>query len=288
MIASAAAFALMAGFVKALLPNTPSQVIILSRGLLMTAALLAFALHRKIPILGRQTSKLVLRGLLGWAGLSCYVYSVRHLALGDAVLLQYSHPVFVALAAPLLLGERTGRGHWPMVVGALAGVALVVGPQGDLRFAAMVGLSGAIASGLAYMTVRDLARTEHGLTILVWFPMTTIPGALVGTILAGREAIPKSGMEIVGHLAVFVSALVGQITLTAGLSRAPVARATAASLSGPVFGLLFGFLLFGTRPTLLSLVGAALVVGSLARLGLTRGEEPPRPEPGRSGNEARG
>lgn len=271
MVISAAMFSLMAAMAKMLLPDTPTQAVVLSRGLLMSAVFASYAARTRVTLVGKRPGMLLLRGLLGYAALSCYFYSVQHLPLGDAVLLQYSHPAFVAALAPVVLGERTGRGHWPLVVTALVGVGLIVGPSGDLRSAALVGLTGSMLSGLAYLTVRELSKTEHPITIMLWFPLTTIPGALVGTILGGRASIPRSGLEVVGHLAVFATALLGQITLTEGLVRARAARATAVSMTGPVFGLVFGLALFGTKPTLASVTGAALVIGALLVLARKKG-----------------
>ena len=270
MIVSAAMFSLMAAMAKLLLPHTPPQAVVLSRGVFMAAICVAYGARRKIPIVGKRPGMLIVRGLLGYTALSCYFYSVQHLPLGDAVLLQYSHPAFVALLAPIVLHEKTARGHWPLVLTALLGIALIVGPNGQLRAGALVGLTGAMFSGLAYMAVRELSRTEHPLTIMVWFPLATIPGALIGTLLAGAASIPRNGIEIFGHLAVFASAFLGQIALTAGLVRARAARATAASMAGPVFGLAFGFLLFGTRPSLTSVLGTALVIAALWKLARSR------------------
>jgi drug/metabolite transporter (DMT)-like permease len=270
MVVSAAAFALMAAAAKGLLPDTPTQAVVLSRGILMTLLCAALAWHRGVSLLGQRPALLLLRGLLGYAALSCYFVSVQRLPLGDAVLLQYSHPVFVAAAAPFLLREPTGRDHWTWVALALAGVALIVGPSGELRGVALVGLSGSFLSGLAYLTVRDLSRTEHPLTILLWFPLATLPGALLGTMLAGQASLPRNGTEVLGHLAVFATALAGQFALTEGLARAGAARATAVSMSGPVFGVLFGLLFFGTPPTIGSIAGMLLVVVSLWRLARAR------------------
>lgn len=266
MVVSAAAFSLMAAVAKLWLADAPTQAVVFSRGVLMTALCVTLALRRRVSLVGKQPAKLLLRGLFGYGALSCYFYSVQHLPLGDAVLLQYSHPAFVAALAPLLLGERTARSHWWMVLAALAGVALIVGPSGELRAAALVGLTGSVLSGLAYMTVRDLSRTEHPLTILVWFPLATIPGSLAATLAAGKAALPRDASQVLGHLGVFACALAGQIALTAGLSRVGAARATAVSMTGPVFGVLFGLVLFGTRPTLWSLAGMALVISAIGRL----------------------
>jgi drug/metabolite transporter (DMT)-like permease len=186
--------------------------------------------------------------------------------LGDAVLLQYSHPVFVAAIAPFVLKEATGRWHWPLVLAALCGVALIVGPAGQPRGPALVGLSGSMLSGLAYMAVRKLSRTEHTLTILVWFPLATIPLSLLWTARAGWAAVPRNGTEVAGHVLVFASALLGQVSLTEGLTRAGAARATAVTMTGPVFGLLFGWLLFGTPPTPASAAGTVMVIAAVVLL----------------------
>jgi drug/metabolite transporter (DMT)-like permease len=272
MVTSAAAFALMAAMAKLLLPDTPTQAVVLSRGIVLSTLFLALARARRIPILGTgaKLRALVLRGLFGYGALSCYFWSVQRLPLGDAVLLQYSNPMFVAMLAPFVLREPTSRLHWPLVLGALCGVGLIVGPSGQLGAGALIGLCGSFLSGLAYMTVRDLARTEHALTIMLWFPLVTIPGSLVGSIAAGPASWPRGLDDVLGHLAVIASALVGQWSLTRGLARTAAARATAVTMTGPVFGLCYGWLFFATVPTAASLCGTALVMVSLALLAMTR------------------
>lgn len=90
--------------------------------------------------------------------------------------------------------------------------------------------------------------------------------ALIATIHAGRAALPKTGLEVAGHLLVYITALLGQVTLTEGLSRAGAARATAVTMTGPVFGLLFGWLMFGTPPTPASLTGTVIVIAAVVFL----------------------
>ena len=270
MVVSAACFALMAAIAKRMLPETPMQAVVLSRGLLMTATFVTLARRQGIPLLGNDPRMLLVRGLLGYGALSCYFWSVQHLPLGDAVLLQYSHPIFVAAIAPFFLREVTGRWHWPLVFAALVGVALIVGTAGHLRGPALVGLTGSMLSGLAYMAVRKLSKTEHTLTILVWFPLATIPLSLIATIHAGPAALPRNGFEVAGHLLIFGSALLGQYTLTMGLARAGAARATAVTMTGPVFGLLFGWWMFGTRPAPVSVAGTIIVIVAVVLLARRR------------------
>ena len=266
MVFSAACFALMAAIAKKMLPTTPMQSVVFSRGVLMTATFVTLARAQGVPIIGRRPWMLLFRGLLGYGALSCYFWSVQHLPLGDAVLLQYSHPIFVAAIAPFALREPTARWHWPLVLVALAGVGLIVGPAGNPRGPALIGLTGSMLSGLAYMAVRKLSKTEHTLTILVWFPLATIPLSFIWAARAGAAALPKSGVEVAGHLLVFLTALLGQGTLTEGLRRAGAARATAVTMTGPVFGVLFGWLLFRTPPQAASVAGTIVVIAAVILL----------------------
>jgi drug/metabolite transporter (DMT)-like permease len=267
MVVSAASVTLMAAFAKKFLPDAPQQAVVLSRGVFLSVVFVALARFKRAPLTGQRPGLLVGRGLLSYAALSCYFYSVQHLPLGDAVLLQYSHPVFVAAIAPWWLGERTARSHGGLVLLALIGVALIVRPAGEVRAAALVGVLGSLLSAFAYMAVRGLSRTEHPMTILAWFPLATIPPALVAVLLTGRAALPQDGRQVVGHLLVALVAIVGQLTLTYGLARAGAARATAITLTGPVFGLVFGYLFFAALPTTASLVGTLVVLTALALLG---------------------
>lgn len=270
MVASAFAFALMAAIAKRWLAHTPTQAVVLSRGLVMSAVFLSLAARHRVSVLGRRRGMLLTRGVLGYVALSCYFWSVQHLPIGDAVLLQYSHPIFVAALAPWLLGERTGARHWWLVSIAFLGVALVVGPSGELRGVTFIALGGAMCSGLAYITIRRLAGQEHPLTIMVWFPLLTIPGGLTGAILAGEASLPRGVGDVLAHLAVAGTGILGQATLTSGLARVDAARGTAATMTGPAFGALLGLLFFGTVPSPTSLVGMVIVGGSAAALARRR------------------
>jgi drug/metabolite transporter (DMT)-like permease len=270
MVFSAASFSAMAAFSKLLLPDAPTQAVVFTRATIMAATFGLMARARGVSLAGHRPMRLILRGLLGYGAVSCYFYSVQHLPIGDAVLLQYSHPVFVAVLAPLLLGERIGRWHWLLVAIALVGVAFIVGPSGQIREQALVGLLGSVLSGFAYITVRDLSKTEHPLTILFWFPAIMIPGSLIAAIAAGKASIPTTGLEVLGHVAVTVTGLVGQFALTEGLARTGAARATAVTMTGPIFGMIFGWWFFATFPSWPSVAGTALVIGALVTLALNR------------------
>src|SRR4029077_3954955 len=134
---------------------------------------LSFAMVRRAGLspLGTQRGKLVVRGLLGVAVLSCYYSSLARLKLAEATTLQNMIPVFTALLAWWILGERVGGGASIAIACGVAGVVLVAHPTGAGADPAGVtcALVGAMFSACAYVTVRQLARTEHPLVIVMYF-----------------------------------------------------------------------------------------------------------------------
>jgi drug/metabolite transporter (DMT)-like permease len=311
MVVSAACFAAMAPFTRKWLTQVEPQSIVLARAVAMVVVFAIWGRAAGIPLAGRDRAGLVLRGFLGYLAISCYVWSTQHLPPGKAVLLQYSHPVFVASLAPLLLREKPGPLHWPLVLAGFAGLSLALGVAGFGATAGasdaaglapdhawVVGLTGACLSGLAYMTVRRIAATEAPVTIVFWFSLVMLPASLIGMLvpwspldaIAGwfgtmaraapaavagpRHPLPASATEWLGCASVVAVGLIGQITLTEGLARAGAARAVAVTMAGPLFGLAFDLLFFDQLPTAIALTGTIAVVAALVALGLLKPAHP--------------
>jgi drug/metabolite transporter (DMT)-like permease len=222
----------------------------------------------------KRTGLLLLRGALGHFALSCYFWSVARQPLATAVLLQQVHPVFTAVLAAWFLKEKPGKRFVPAFLLAASGVALLV-PWGGASSAVprslaplLVGLSGALLSAAAYVTVRDASRTEHEETIVLWFPLTSVPLATIGTLLEG-PTVPTSG-DWVWLVFIAAAGQLGQLFLTRGLARVPAGRATLANPLTIVFGAVLGWLAFGEPVGVATLAGGAAIVAAVLLAGSSR------------------
>ena len=267
-------FSVMSLLVKLCGRRLPSQELVLVRAVI-TLALSWWALRRaRLPLRGRHPGALLLRGGLGCAGLTCFYWSLLHLPLAEATLVQYSNPIWVTLLAALLLGERVGAREAACLVVSLVGVALVVrGPElGALgggavasargaipAGAAAIALLGSICSAGAYVAIRRMGTGEETQRVTLYLPLVTVPVtlpfALGGWVWpTAREWVLLAGMGIATQLA--------QVCLTHGLQRERAARATAVGYLQVVFAAAWGWLVFGERPGVWSAVGAATIVAS--------------------------
>ena len=271
MAAGAFFFSLMSLLVKIAGRRLPSQEVVLVRAVI-TLALSVWALRRAgVPMWGSDRPRLVARGIVGFLALSGFYYSVVHLPLADATVIQYTNPVFAALLAVPVLGERLRGREVLTVLACMLGVVVATRPtflfghgEGALDPVAVgVGLAAAVFSAGAYVTVRSLRGREHPLVIVFYF-------ALVSTVAALPTALPGAIMptpvEWLVLLGVGVTTQLGQVAITRGLHLERAGRATATAYLQIVFAALWGALFFADLPDAGTVVGAAMIVGSTLAL----------------------
>jgi drug/metabolite transporter (DMT)-like permease len=264
MALSALAFSAMNVLVKLAGARLPTQEIVFVRALVSLAISLALLRRAGIHGLGTRRGLLLLRGLWGYAALSCVFYAVSHLPLAEATMIQYLHPTLTALLAALVLGERGDRALAASLALGSAGVALVVRPA--LLFggaaaplepgAVAAALAGAALTAVAYVGVRELSRSEHPLVIVVWFPLVAAPAALPATLAHGLWPTAVEWALLAG---IGVLAQLGQMWLTRGLALETAGRATALSYLQIAFAVGWGWLFFAELPGPWTAAGAALI-----------------------------
>lgn len=270
MVAGAFFFSVMSLLVKLAGQRLPSQQIVLARSLVMLVLAWVTLRRLRIPLLGTRHWLLLLRGLLGFAALSCFYYALVHLPLAEATVLQYTNPAFAAVFAVFVLGEGMRRREIASVLLSLAGVVLVARPAALFGggaaldpVAVTVGLLGAVLSAAAYVVVRMLG-SEHHMVVILWFALISTLGSIPA---ASLHAIAPTPLEWFVLLGVGVTTHAGQVFMTRGLHLERTGRATATGLVQIVFAAAWGVLIFGDLPGLSGLAGALLVVSGVLLLG---------------------
>jgi drug/metabolite transporter (DMT)-like permease len=189
-------------------------------------------------------------------------------ASDGAIIVPGLAPVFTALLAGLLLGERLGARGFAGLAIAVVGLVLVVGPGGGADDGRLLGDLMFIAGALFWAVYSVLARvaSRRGFSPV----STTVYGTAFGTLVLvplavfegglGRLAsAPPGALAGVAYLAVFGT--VGAFVLfNLGVARIGAARASAFALLVPVVGVLSSVALLGERLGPLTVVGGAVVL----------------------------
>lgn len=261
MTLAALLFAGMGAAVKAASHELPNAVVVFFRNATGLLALLPWLLRAEAPGLGtRQLGGHLLRGLAGLAAMYCFFFAIAHMALADAVLLNYSLPLFLPVIERVWLEEPlpSGLGR-PLAVGFL-GVLLILRPgPGLFRPVALVGLLAALFGALAQVGVRRLTRTEPVTRIVFYFGLIASLVSALPLPWTWRAPRPATWGVL---LATGVLATAGQLCLTRAYSLAPAGRVGPFIFTGVVFAGAIDWAVWGTLPDGFSLAGTLLVTAA--------------------------
>jgi len=277
LLGSSLFFASASVAVKLASPNVSNEMVVFFRsffGLLALAPMLWRRGRRGLRT--RYLRQHVTRALAGLAAMYCFFYAIGRLPLGEAMLLNYSSPLFIPFIARLWLHEPLPKGFAWAVGTGFVGIALILKPgSGFLSPAALVGVLSSVLTATAMVSIRGLARFEPTLRIVFYFGVVCSLAAAPGLVWGWRPLAPQAlGLLI----AVGVLGTCGQLLLTRAYSLAPAARVGPFTYATVVFAALFGWLVWGEVPDRSSIVGAALVcaAGVLAMRALEpRAEDAP-------------
>jgi drug/metabolite transporter (DMT)-like permease len=280
MVGSAAFFAGMGAAVKTASRELPNTSVVFFRNALGLVALVPWLVRLgRRGLVTHTLPEHLIRGAAGLASMYCFFYSVAHLPLAEAMLLNYSLPLFMPLVEGLWLGESTPRQVWWAIAIGFGGLLLILRPgSGVFNPVALVGVASAFLSAVAQVGVRRLTQTEPAARIVFYFAAFATLLSAVPLVRVWRTPSPQlwGTLLLMGMLATG-----GQLLLTRAYAHAPAAQVGPFIYTSVVFAGLLDAWLWKLWPDHLFLAGAAVVclAGILALRRDTLAVTPP-PEAG--------
>ena len=170
------------------------------------ALLLAATARNRLRVAARELPFLAVFGIAGLAFVQWFYFlAIHRLALGIALLLQYTAPLLVALWARYVYHEPVRRRIWVALALALLGLALIVDVRGDGRVS-LVGLAFGVLASLTYALYVLMAEREVGrrdtLSLLVWgFLFASIFWAVIAPWWSFPASRVGESVSLLGNLA---------------------------------------------------------------------------------------
>ncbi|MNU77814.1 Riboflavin transporter [compost metagenome] len=196
------------------------------------------------------------------SGILLIFQGLRLLPLADATTIGFTAPIFATLLSILFLKEKVGRHRWTAVVLGFLGVLVMVRPgaEGAPPLAGlMFALGGAFVAASVTVTLRQLGKTESATAIVFWF---FVACACVGGALALIDGHSHSWPVLAILAAGGLAGGLAQLLMTSSLQHAPVSVLAPLDYLQMVGAVVLGWLLLRDAPTVATLAGAALIVGS--------------------------
>jgi drug/metabolite transporter (DMT)-like permease len=262
MAASACGFALMGFCAHVASERVHWSMAAAARSIVGALVAYAVARARSAPI--RVTDRRGIWWRSAWGTISMlltfFALGTR-LPLGSAVTLINLSPVFLALLAPVLLGERTGKRVVLALAVSVPGVVLIVQPRVVVGGEELAGAAAAVASSLtacfAFTMLRRLGPRESPEAIALHFSLVA---AGVLTAVAALHASWPDARSLVMMLGAGASGGFAQLAMTRAYTLERAARVGGMSYLAVVVSSLLGAVALHEWPSPRAVAGMCLVV----------------------------
>jgi drug/metabolite transporter (DMT)-like permease len=177
-------FSAMAIAARELLAHMLPFQVLFVRSMVMLAIVLVIVAQADPGAAGTRRLPLhALRNLVHFGGQYCWVFAIGALPLATVFAIEFTMPVWTAILAAALLGERLNRGRVVMLVLGLAGVLIILRPgSGFFQLATLVALAAAFLYAGNMIATKRLSATEPPLAVLFWMSVMQTPLSLVAAL----------------------------------------------------------------------------------------------------------
>ena len=260
MIFGSVCFGTMNALVKWTSFHADVWMIIMVRSAVIAFAVAIFAASRGLSLKVSDKRTMLLRCVVGLTAMILYFTALGRIPIGQAVTLQYTAPLFVALLSGRVIRERVEPMVALLVGSAFAGIVLIVSPDlSSIDSDALLALGSGFFAAMAYMYVRELRNTDSASSVVFWFAAFSVVGSIF-------QALPDvAGLEwktVAALIGIGIGAGGGQVGITMAYHRANAAWVSAFSYLTVIVATFYGFTLFNETLGASDWLGGLLIVGS--------------------------
>ncbi|MEP2534279.1 DMT family transporter [Shimia sp.] len=188
-------------------------------------------------------------------------FALSHLPITVTTTIMFSMPIIITLLAIPILGEKVGLRRFAAVCVGFVGVLVVTQPWGAEWHPAMFYTLGAVSSAALYFIMtRLLAGVASNATMQVWG--SGFPTIVLFPFAAASWVWPDSTLAWIVLLGIGCFAMIGHVMATVAHRYAEAALLSPVVYCQILFAAIAGILVFDTWPTVYTLVGGGIIIGS--------------------------
>ena len=259
---------------KILADDMPALEIVFFRNIIGIVLILYALKHTSPTLNGGKFYLLIQRGMLGFFAMILFFYTVTTIPLGEAITLNKTSPLFVAVLAYYLLGEKLNlRTVFALFTGFM-GIVFILKPFGmSISYEHLLGILGGFFAASAYATIKKIKDIyDSRIIVLSFVGIGTIMPAIL--FLISPYINPPKFIEFlfpvfimpstayVWSLIIFMAIIstLSQWLLTKAYSHSNLSIIGVISYTNIPFSIGIGYMLGDKFPDFLTWLGIGLII----------------------------
>lgn len=179
----------------------------------------------------------------------------------NAILLQYTAPVWIALFGAWLLNERATRADWLTIAASFAGMALFL--YEGLQLNNLAGILVALASGVFFAAMIMLLRKQKDGSPIESIILGNLLGFVISLPVMWTAGVPSTGSIVALVVLGVVQLGIPYLLYARAIPHVSALEGALIPVIEPILNPVWVMLFIGERPSPLSLLGGAIVVGAV-------------------------
>ena len=210
----------------------------------------------------RATTNLLLGGFFYAATMLLFVPATKMTTAANAILLQYTNPIYIIIFGPFLAGEKNDWIDIAAVAGILAGMVLLL--WGDLGGGQMAGNILALLSGVTYGGTTIFLRRAKNTRPSDSLNLSCLLSFLFALPFIVKAGLPQSAMSYPALLCLGVFQIgMPAVLLSIGIEKVPALSSVIITMIEPMMNPVWVALFAGEVPSASSVFGGLVILACI-------------------------
>ncbi len=202
----------------------------------------------------------IIRALSTTISMFFWFYGLSTVPLVEVISLSFTSTIYVTIGAALFLGEKVGPRRWAAVCIGLTGALVILRPGlVPLSLGMLSAMLGSVLWATGLLMTKRLSREDGNLSFVVYAAGCAAIFFAVPTAITW-ETPGWDLLAVLFGMGIFTA--IGHVLMSNALRLADASVAMPIDYTRLVWAAVIGYFFFNEQPELLTLVGAAMIIGA--------------------------
>ena len=208
-----------------------------------------------------KTKKPIRHFVRAFSAVGCvifYFFGLKFLLLSENIAIVHSAPIFAALLAVPILGERLGIYRITAIVIGFIGVIIIVKPGTDVfKLVSILPLISALFMASVYLSTRSLMNTDSSIAIIFYYSLALLITSIV--FFPSDFAMPNI-VQLIPLMSLGVTGSLGHYFMSQAAKNAEVVVISPFEYSSFIFVGIMGYIFYNEVPSISIIIGGILII----------------------------
>lgn len=208
-----------------------------------------------------KTKKPIRHFVRAFSAVGCvifYFFGLKFLLLSENIAIVHSAPIFAALLAVPILGERLGIHRVTAIVIGFIGVIIIVKPGTDVfKLVSILPLISALFMASVYLSTRSLMNTDSSIAIIFYYSLALLITSIV--FFPSDFAMPNI-VQLIPLMSLGVTGSLGHYFMSQAAKNAEVVVISPFEYSSFIFVGIMGYIFYNEVPSISIIIGGILII----------------------------